>query len=468
MITLPARVRSAFLRLKRSNARYLEIKHTKGYFFVYQSTSRWDREKKRPVKMPVYLGRITNAGEFLAAKNRKPRSVQLPAAPTSEKAPAPLDDGQKGLDAMAAIGKRYRHEDKLLMALSMNGRIPMSVLGRTVNLKETAVSRQVKKLENIYNIRHTVEIDTNKLGYIEFLITVKFLNGYPKVEELREILSREPRIQLALLTKGDSDLIMHSLATDSKDINVLIFELRTKLKYESIWNAAPVFEGYGFVPLRDEFIELLKGKLLAREYAVLKELNRDGDMDFTDIDKKYGFDKGRSQYSYHKLKENGVIKRTTISMQALPIKYMAIIFADVIDLSKFIKNREKLLLNIIEHGRSNYLSKYLLVDDSVSPDGTILYLPVFNYGDLEAEVEKISNLDLGIKVRTMIVTDMLLGSPCFRNFDNAYSMQQSILSDNYKRKVLQIMDYDDTGRPKKISKGRPVDIRGLELEQDVI
>jgi DNA-binding Lrp family transcriptional regulator len=465
MITLPALVKSKFLRLKRSSGKYLEIKHSKGYFFVYQSTSRWDKEKKRPVKMPVYFGRITSAGEFIAAKNKKPRNVGQPVVDAKEE--IVHDEGQKRLDAPISAGKRHKNDEKLLMALSMNSRIPMSVLGRMVGLKETAVSRQVKRLERDYDIKHTLEIDTSKLGYSGFFITVKFLNDFPKIEELKEILSKESKIQLALLTKGDSDLVMYVLTIESGDINKLIFELRMKFKHESIWNAAPISDGYGFVPLRDEFIDILKDKLLTREYAVLKELNSNGNIDLTEIDKKYGFDKGRSQYSYHKLKEKGIIKRTTISMQKLPIRYIAIIFTDVINFEKFIKGRQKLLLNIIEQSERNYISKYLLVDDSVSPDTAILYLPVFNYGDLEAEVEKISNLDLGVRLRTMIATDTILGSLCFRNFDNSYSDQYKILSEKYNVEGLQRINYEETGRWKKSKRGRFLDIRGLESEPKV-
>ena len=60
-----------------------------------------------------------------------------------------------------------------------------------------------------------------------------------------------------------------------------------------------------------------------------------------------------------------------------------------------------------------------------------------------------------------IITDILFGSFCFRNFDNAYSVQQSILSKEYGAKFPQIINYEETGRMKKRGKTGFVDIRGL-------
>ncbi len=325
MIALPRRVKAAFLRLKKANAQYIEIKHIKDYFFVYQSTSRWDKVRKKPVKVPLYIGRITNAGQFIAAKKRKPRNLSPERENQLVVEHPALDSGQKTLETTIREEKKYKHEPMLLRALSMNGRISMSVLGKMIGLKETAVSLQVKKLEKRYGIKYLAEIDVTKFGYTQFLVTVKFLGDSPKIEVLREILSKDARVQLGLMTKGDFNLVIYALAKDSAEINTVVARLREKINYRSIWITSPLQEGYGFVPLRPEFLDLLKDKLLTREYAILKELTDNGKIDFSEIDRKYGFDKGRSQYSYYKLKEQGIIKRITISMQNLSIKYVGII-----------------------------------------------------------------------------------------------------------------------------------------------
>ena len=417
--------------------------------------------KRKPIKVPLYLGRITNAGQFIPAKKRKPRD--LIQQQTAETVQNPLEEGQTQLTEIVKEEKKYRNEPAILRALSMNGRISMSVLGHITSLKETTVSSQVKKIEKKYNIKYLAEIDATKLGYIRFLITVKFLDNLPSADELKGILAKEPRVQLAFMTKGEVDLMLYALAKDSEEITFLVLGLRTKVDYNAVWNAAPVFEDYGCIPIREEFIDLLKGELLNREYAVLKELSKDGKIDFTEIDKRHRFDRGRSQYSYYKMKEREIIKRITISMPNLAYKYIAVIFEDIVNWNHYRTKRAKSLKNIISENRTQ-VNRYLLVEDTVSPNGIVLYLPVFNNGDLESTISERAELDLGITSRSLIITSILLGSFCFRNFDNSYSVQQEVLISQYKENVVPQIDYEETGRIRKERKKYSGDIRGLNPE----
>ncbi|MGD0729436.1 MAG: winged helix-turn-helix transcriptional regulator [Candidatus Micrarchaeaceae archaeon] len=460
MINLPSRVKAEFLRLKKRNTLYLEIKHIKNYYFVYQSTSRWDKEKKKPIKIPSYLGRITNDGKFIQGKKKKPKELPKELINTMQSI---QEERQTKLERIVTDPKKYKHESKILTALSMNGRIPMSVIGKMIGLKETAVSNQVKKLEKKYDIKYLAEIDTSKLGYLQFLITVKFTENFPKTEELNNILSKEPLIQLVLLTKGTNfDIAICALAENSHEIVALVFKLRTKLNYKAIWDTAPIFEDYGTIQLREEFIELLRNKLLVREYAVLKELSKNGKVDFSEIDRLHNFDKGRSQYSYYRLKEKGIIKRVTISIQNLPIKYIAMIFEDIIDFKLFIERKDKTLKDIISESNTQ-INKYLLVDDTTSPAGIVLYFPVFRDGDLEDTIEQITSINLGVNTRTYIITSILLGNFCYRNFDNYYSVQYKTLVDDYSEKEITTKTYyEETGRIKKEKNKYATDIRGLD------
>jgi DNA-binding Lrp family transcriptional regulator len=460
MITLPKRVKATFLRLKRASGSYIEIKHIKGYFFVYQSTSRWDKERKKPVKVPLYIGRIANSGELIRAKRRKPRSI-APQQPAKEE--QPNVESPKIPETAASEEKTYKYERELLRALSMNGRISVPVLSKIVGAKEATVAAQVKKLEKKYGIKYIAEIDTTKLGYIQFLTTIKFLDTMPKVSELLDIISKDPRVQIVFFTQGDFHLVIYTLARDSAEINSTITEIRKKIHHKSIAITAPVEEDYGFIPLRQEFIDSLKHTLLTREYTILKELIINGKADFSEIDRKYGFDKGRSRYSYYKLKQQGIIKRITISAEKLPIKYIGIIISIITDLDKFTENRDKILLNVISESKYG-INKYLLVDDTVSPSGVIFYVPIFSSSDLKATVEEILDLDLGIRTKTLTITDILIGNFCFRNFDNSYSIQEDILVRQYGQKALPKIDYEETGRIKKERKLYGKDIRGLKPE----
>ncbi len=450
---LPVRIRATFARLRKESSKYLEIKRIKGYFFVYQSTSRWDKEKGRPVKVPTYLGRIYNDGTFKEAARKKERKI---AKPETEE-----QDATKQLTLVTSVQneKRGRNENAILKALSTNGKIPMSILGSIIGVKETAALSQVKRLEARYGIRYTAEIDPVKLGYVQYLITVKFIGKFPGIDQLRSVLSAEPRVQLALITKGRYDLMIYALSKNIEEVNHLVLDLRTSLPFDSTWGTAPIIHGYGYVPIRPEFIESLKGTLLTREYAVLKELITNGKREFTDIDELYGFDKGRSQYSYHKLNGSGTIRRITICMQNLPIRYIAALIEDTVNWEQYKRNRDKYLRDMISDS-GHMLNKYLLIWDTINPDGTILYAPIFDDNDLSRVIESRAKLNLGINTRTSIVTSIIVGSFGYRLLDNDYSEQQTILVQKYGDIMPELKGY---GHKRHGRRNRSIrkDVRGV-------
>ena len=247
-----------------------------------------------------------------------------------------------------------------------------------------------------------------------------------------------------------------------------VIDLRTGLEeYPSEWYTVNFYEHFNFVPLRDEFIDVLKKSLLNREYAVLKELNRSGNKDFVDIDRKYGFDEGRSAYSFYRLKEKGVLNRITITSDNVSVKYTGVIFLNIIDRKKFGKNKEKLLLHTIREGNKPIMN-YVLAGDDGSPDGIIYFVPVFNDGDLERETESMRKLDLGVNIDTAIVSDILLGSFCYRRFDYTHSRQHLRLVEDYGLPQKEKVNYENTGRKTNRTKtGRKrIGIRGEEIRLD--
>ncbi len=353
-------------------------------------------------------------------------------------------------------------ESALLTALSMNGRISFNFLSDLAGIEHQPVYRRVKILEKRYKIRYTAEIDVEMLGYLKFLIMVKFDKKIPTDEEIISAVASEPKVQLASLVRGGAyDLLFYALAEN----NVEIQEVRHNLvkmgldKYDAKWYIVPFTETYNFVPLRNDFMDTLESKvlkryeirstissgkrkqILRREFAVLKELNLDGKIQFKDIDSKYGFDIGRAQYAYHKLLEAGLLKRVTITMQNPQMKYVGTIFATVTNHKKFAKSREKLLKSIIEDSELP-LSKYLLVGDIGEPYGFVFFVPVFEDGGLEEVVGDLSNMK-GVEITASVVTKMLYGNLCCRRFDRTYSQQYGALVRNYKMNPSEQIKYNE-------------------------
>ena len=244
----------------------------------------------------------------------------------------------------------YKYEKTILTALSMNGRISLPMLSKILGLSVNATDWQVRSIERRYGIKYVPEIDVTKFGYMQFFLAVRFPDKKPPIEELKKILSNEPRIQVAMTLKGEYDLLICALAKTISELNDEIIIGMSKLlkDYDAIWTTIPLYETYNFVPVRSEFIDFLRGSMLAREYCVLKELNKNGQMDFSEIDRKYGFDRGRASYSYYKLREEGKIRRITITMQKLPVRYNGIILQTIVNRSQFEKGRSGLLSDIVE------------------------------------------------------------------------------------------------------------------------
>ena len=267
---------------------------------------------------------------------------------------------------------------------------------------------------------------------------------------------------MALTLKGDFDLLVYVLAKSVEELNddVMISISKKIGNYDCTWTTIPFYEDYGFIPVRDEFIDFLKSDLFSREYAVLKELNKDGKSEFREIDRKYGTDGGRSSYSYYKLHDEGKIRRITISVQKLQFRYIGIIMETLINRWQFEKNKEKSLSDVIKKSESQ-TDRYLFVCDTVNPYGSMIFLPVFNNFDLDNTLGRLYSLGLGMKFTTLVVTNLLFGDFCFRKFDGAQSIQQHLLETEYDYPKSQKIDYEESGR--KRAHAMKLDIRGARI-----
>lgn len=70
MAQIPKRVSRTLERIKKEECGYYEIKVIKGNYYVYQSTSEYDKEKKKPRKITTYVGIIRVDGTYIRKKAR--------------------------------------------------------------------------------------------------------------------------------------------------------------------------------------------------------------------------------------------------------------------------------------------------------------------------------------------------------------------------------------------------------------
>ncbi len=295
---------------------------------------------------------------------------------------------------------------------------------------------------------------------MSFLVLIKFIGKIPINDELKDVFEYEPKIQTAfVLSGGDYHLMLSMYAESEADIN----EIRRKLmrdtvlfNYPAEWYITPFYDTYGFIPLRSEFIETFKERMkqkeselfnrstekrqqvMSREFTVLKELNDNGNIDFSEIDKKYGFDKGRSQYAYYKLLQKGILKRITINMKNSGARYVVLLFLKVTNYKKFNKSKKSLAKSVIKN--TNFqVNKYTLIGDIWVPFTSIFLFPIFEE-DIDKITKELSNIN-GTEIKTSALTKILLGSLCYRRFDNAYSIQQKNLEELEGKSKIEKVDY---------------------------
>ena len=357
--------------------------------------------------------------------------------------------------------KKVLLEQEVLRILSMNARASFSFIGNRIGTSVQQAYRIVKKLENKYGIRYLVEVDIEKLGYIKVLVLARFLNDSPTEREIKEIYDSNPQIQMAMIMTGKKyDLLLYVLVKNNDEIN----ELRKTLtlnspirKYGVLLYFTPFYDSYSFVPLKDDFVDTLKDSILTmksnkgypivkekqklmlkREFAIIKEWNQDGSVDLRNIDRKYGFDKGRAQYAYYRLVESGIIKRLTVTMTNLPIRQMAMFSMRIFDYEQFYRTRKRLYEDIISETPTP-TNKYVFVGDIGSPFSGLLFMPVFSDNDIEDTLSVLSKTK-GVRLSTHIVIKMF-GRLCFRKFDNAYTVQAKTLASNYGMPIPSNVNY---------------------------
>ena len=446
MPKVPENIRNSFLKVKDRFDGTLVLRNINGHFYVYRASSRWDKKEKRVRSNQEYLGRINAKGLFIE-KSASYEEIEL------EKAKA-LIESHGGRIIFDEISQREQISNnqadvdeidkKILMILSMNARATMPFIAKMTGLSTSAARYKVKSLERRFGIKYILEVDIEKLGYIPYLLLIKFQEDVPSTDMLREVFGKRPEIQFASITKGDYDVLIYILGEDPIKTwdNLWLIRTETALrKYRSLWYLIPFGQVYSFVPIREEFIsKLLKRKdpvpynktsnqkdtkIKSRELIMLSELSKNSKENFSDIDKKQNLATNSARYTYQELKNKHILIRSTITLQKLPIKYIGVLLFQTFDAVESNKTRANVLSEAIKYGP--VLNKYILLGNIGNPDGSMVFFPIIGYNDLERTQKIFENISGGTTIKNLIIISTLIGSLCYRRFDNRYSRQYELL-----------------------------------------
>ncbi len=459
---LPENIGKAVQAIRKEYGHYVEAKFMRNKYRLFEATSFYDPEAKKPKKVTRYLGWLTDQGQLIPARHNDIKTKVFNEIDRSnEQKIKELEESLKNAEKRALENgvrkkKTEKHERDILRALSMNARITVPELTKITGLSNNATKYHINNLERKYDIKYLLEIDIEKFGYINYIAFLKFKDKKPTYEEMKSQLEKIPYVQVAVTTTGTYDMVIFLVVESNSEARVSTYEL-TKLAFPSYnveWDMSPAyFGGLDFIPLRDQFFEILKEKIWTRtkerprpasdeiteiEYKVLRAMNSNACADFTSIDKEIGTETGRSNYAYHQLMKRGIIKRTTINMQDLHSKFDVIFLLGQENYKLWEPNREKLILETLKE-KSHYDS-YSFVCDIMSPRGSMLITHIEKDEKLEESIDRLSNKIKGNNLYTLVITDLLLGLINNRLYDKTQTRHFEALISGYNYNPDKIME----------------------------
>ncbi len=444
---LPAPIARAYERIKQEYPFFVSLKRIHGkYYYLYKQTTQWDKEKKKLRVISEYLGKFTLDGKFIAKLRGAPRDLEkainvVHAYGGSVTLPEPESD-EAGEAAHAPVSD---FDKKLLSILSMDARASAGDVAKSLNITIGKAAHRIKDVINKYEVKPTIEIKPDTFGFTRYLITVKFESKEPDYNAVTALLEKEPKIQLVMTGEGDYSVIIYAVVENITKLEDLLYGIRSNPVFAACparWDVTYLDEPYGwYMPMRDEFLGILKDRvwhrskefprklpeqLLFSEYVVIKELNRDSRAKFSSIDDKYGFNKGHSSHVYEKLLERKTIKRSTIVIGKSLMKYPVFIYLEQVDVGSFNEMRKEYLEHVVEETDSP-LNKYAYIANVAAPYGIALIAPVLKEGGFEKIKEELKSVAKGTAMRSMIITNILIGSLGLRRFDTTKSSSYEIL-----------------------------------------
>jgi len=441
---LPVKIAKSFAAVKKEYGFHLQVKYIHGTYCLFETKTRYDAETRKPVKATSYIGWISQEGVVVPARHHAPKEPQ-------KKAEVERPEHAKGLeiqeDERVKNPETEKHERDILRALSMNARITVSELAKITRLSNTAVNYHLRNLERKYDIKYLLEIDIEKFGYINYIAFVKFKDKKPSYEEIKQQLERIYHVQTAMTTNGIYDMVIFMTVGSTGGVRSTIYDFmkRSFPSYNAELILTPAYQTFGFVPLRDEFFDILKEKVWTRvkerprpshdeitevEYKVLRAMNSNASADFSSIDKKIGADKGRANYAYYKLMNRGIIKRATISMQKLPTNGDMIFILNHTKFEEWDKTRKNLLMEIIKEGRLNYDS-YPFTCDIMAPRGVLMVNHVSEGEEVEIKKDTVMNVIKGMHLEILNINSVPVGTVDNRLFDKKETSQFELLVSEY-------------------------------------
>ena len=211
-------------------------------------------------------------------------------------------------------------KDKLILReLSANSRASLSHLAKTADCSAVTANRLLEKLVKKLDLKFTLEIDFNNLGFAErHIIYIKFEKKPPE-DFLTSLFKDDPIVQDAYLTSGGFDLIL--FAATNSPANYIRWETNLAANLSDylpeLRPSEFIVNTLGYLPLNSDFVNFIKEgiKVDKTDKSILKLLNENSRIGYRDMSKQLGIKEATIRYRVFRLLRKGIISRFTVAIQ---------------------------------------------------------------------------------------------------------------------------------------------------------
>lgn len=427
-------IERTYLKLREEYDFYIALEFINGNYYVYRHKSLYDKATKKRKTESEYIGKITREGAFVkkAATKGEKRLEEAKAIIESyggKVSWSAIEEDRESIITDTGIDSR------ILTELSGNARESTSNISKKLGVSESAIANHIRNLEEKFGIKYTIDMTLEQFHHYQFIAMARFIEEKPNFLEIKKLLEGDPRIRLVLSTRGAYDLFIFMFAQGPLEAEGIVYKLRSDellANYKAEWHVTYHSQSYGFIPFRDKFFDLMEERIwrrerdnaqrkrpeqfFFREYATLRELNQNSKVPFNLIDKKYGLKKDSARYTYNQLLDNESIRNATITMAKPPIKGTAVFILEQMEISKF-NNSKKEYLKYRLAEEDTPLNRFIFSGDIGSPYGLIVIAPLYKEGDLEKLESELLHAAKGTKIRTSMVSNIIVGELGYRKID---------------------------------------------------
>ena len=201
---------------------------------------------------------------------------------------------------------------RMMRFLSENSRISIMQLSKELHLSNKTAKLKLKRLEEAFNIKYTLELDFHRLGLPTPFISVLDFKKKPDYEYLTQLLLKSHIPQFAFSVKDKNRVYVCCAPASLNDFAYWGTTMATLFAKDGLecHSSQITHNKLGFIPVRRKLLEKLDIDVQTR--TLLAVINDDSRIPIQKLSESLGASTKKIGYMLDRLIKNGVIRRFTI------------------------------------------------------------------------------------------------------------------------------------------------------------